>query len=226
MSQFKTQKFNDAEYILIDVEGTTSDISFVKNVLFKYSAREMRNFLSDNKSNPRVRELISSMNMNSHEEAITQLLAWIRDDIKHPVLKELQGMIWRKGYEEKVYTAPLYEDVLPSWVAWHKAGFILGIFSSGSVAAQKLFFSYTSAGNVSQFLKDHFDLEIGSKIESASYLKIAERLKLTPNKILFLSDRPEELKAAQTAGLQVAHIVRPGTEPNEEFQPYTSFREL
>lgn len=226
MSPFKTQKFNQVKYILMDVEGTTSDIHFVKDVLFTYSARELRNFLSENKTNARVQELIKSLGKETTEAATVQLLNWITEDVKHPVLKEIQGMIWRKGYETGVYAAPLYEEVLPCWQTWQQAGFTLGIYSSGSIAAQKLFFKHTTSGDVTHFLRDHFDLEIGSKLEASSYLKIAGRLQLLPSQILFLSDRTEELRAAQTAGYCVAHIVRPGTPTSSEFETYQNFSTL
>ncbi len=163
---------------------------------------------------------------SAEEAAIQQLIEWIRQDVKHPVLKELQGMIWRQGYEGGVFKAPLYEDVLPAWQAWSDAGLRLGIYSSGSVVAQKLFYKYTEQGDVLGFLEAHFDLTVGGKNHALSYRAIADQLHLPAHEILFLSDRPEELVAAGEAGLLVAHIVRPGTAQVPDFKAFASFNDL
>jgi enolase-phosphatase E1 len=116
--------------------------------------------------------------------------------------------------------------VLPAWQKWRAAGLRLGIYSSGSVPAQKLLFGYTKHGDVTANLSAYFDLDIGSKRETASYQKIAVQLELPPTEILFLSDIEAELSAAQSAGLQVVHVVRPGTVPSEKFQTVSSFLEI
>jgi enolase-phosphatase E1 len=224
---FNTTKFQNVQFVLMDIEGTTTDIHFVKEILFPYSAREMRNFISRNRTNPQVRECLKSIGGASDEECITQLLTWIQQDVKHPALKTLQGLIWQRGYEEKVYTSHIYQDVLPAWQKW-LAGTKrhLGIYSSGSVPAQKLLFKYTSQGDLLKYLDAHFDLAVGGKREKQSYSKIVDILKIPADKILFLSDITEELDAAQTAGLLVAHIVRPGTTESTKYKSYRSFSEI
>src|SRR5688572_26639630 len=120
----------------MDIEGTTSDISFVKEVLFPYSAREMRNFISTKRTNPTVRECLKQTGAADDDGAVEQLLTWIREDVKHPALKTLQGMIWEKGFKDDAFKAHLYPEVEGCWQNWRAQGLRLGIYSSGSVAAQ------------------------------------------------------------------------------------------
>jgi enolase-phosphatase E1 len=197
-------EFKGVKYVLMDIEGTVSDINFVKEVMFPYSKEKLPQYLEDNANKPEVAEL-------AQQATLDELMGWIENDVKHPVLKKLQGMIWKEAFEKGAFKAPLYKDVLPAWKKWEKDGFLLGIYSSGSSTAQKMFFSHTTEGNLLNYLKNHFDLEVGSKKEVESYKSIAEELALPAKEILFLSDVPEELEAAEKAEFQVAHIVRPGT---------------
>lgn len=219
-------ELKDVNYVLMDIEGTTSDIAFVKNVLFPYSAREMRNFISSNKNNPEVRACIKETGKASDEEAALQFLEWIREDVKHPALKTIQGKIWDKGFRSNVYKAHLYDDVLPAWKVWKEQKLRLGIYSSGSVSAQKLFFEFNEKGNLLSYLENFFDLEMGGKRESSSYEKIATRLEVQPNKIAFLSDIVEELDAARAAGFKTVHILRPGTAEQSRHPVAKGFNEI
>lgn len=219
-------EFKNVKYVLMDIEGTTSDIAFVKNVLFPYSAREMRNFVSSNKYNSEVRACLKETGRHSDDEAIDQLLTWIREDVKHPALKNLQGKIWEKGFKSNVYKAHLYDEVLDVWKDWKSQGLRLGIYSSGSAKAQHLFFEYNEKGNLLSYLENFFDLEVGGKREVTSYRKIAESLNLPVNQILFLSDIVEELDAAREAGLQTVHILRPGTVEQDRHPRARAFNEI
>jgi enolase-phosphatase E1 len=220
--------YSGLRYVLLDIEGTISDIKFVKNVLFPYSAKEMRNFISQNKNNPRVRACLRDVGARNDEEAVVQLLDWIKADNKHPALKTLQGMIWKKGYTDGEFRSHLYDDVLPTWESWRQGGLRLGIYSSGSEEAQKLFFTYTASGDVLSQLDAHFDLTVGPKREKQSYSRIADVLKLPADEILFLSDVVEELDAAAAAGFKTALIVRGESENLERanHQDYSSLDQI
>lgn len=218
--------FENVKYVLMDIEGTTSDIAFVKNVLFPYSAREMRNFVSSNKNNPEVRACLKDTGCHSDDEAVAQLLKWIREDVKHPALKTLQGKIWEKGFKANVYKAHLYDDVLGAWESWKSDGLRLGIYSSGSAKAQNLFFEYNEKGNLLSYLENFFDLEMGGKREVKSYRQISERLKLPTDQIVFLSDIVEELDSAREAGFKTVHIVRPGTAEQNRHPSAQTFNEI
>lgn len=219
-------ELQNVKYVLMDIEGTTSDIAFVKNVLFPYSAREMRNFISSNKNNSEVRACLKETGCHSDDAAIDQLLTWIREDVKHPALKTLQGKIWEKGFKANVYKAHLYDDVLDAWQKWKAEGLRLGIYSSGSAKAQHLFFEYNEKGNLLSYLENFFDLEAGGKREVASYRKISEKLNLPSDQIVFLSDIVEELDAAREAGLKTVHIVRPGTAEQSRHPAARAFNEI
>jgi enolase-phosphatase E1 len=221
-------EISGVDYILTDIEGTTSDIAFVKNVLFPYSAREMRNYVSTHRSQPIVKDCLRQTQLESkaHDEngAIEQLLQWIAQDVKHPALKTLQGLIWRQGFEKAIFKSHMYPDVKPSFEKWQAQGLPIGIYSSGSAEAQKLFYKYSESGDLLTFISHHFDLEVGGKREINSYKKISEVLK-TKN-ILFLSDIVEELDAAREAGLKTVHIVREGTQASDRHSTAQNFKQL
>ena len=204
----KTNEFQSARFILLDIEGTISEQFFVRKVLFPYSAERLRTYVAKHYNNPVVRDCLKQTGAIDDEGAIVQLLEWISDDIKHPALKTLQGLIWREGYEADAFRAHLYDDVLPMWRAWIAEGRELGIYSSGSKAAQDLFFHYSSKGDVREYLSAHFDLSTGSKRDPESYREIASNVGFAPSEILFLSDVVEELDAARAAGFKTGLIVR------------------
>lgn len=226
MTSLQNGDFQNVKFILMDVEGTTSDIDFVKNVLFPYSARELRNFISTNKNNAAVREALKGVGEKTDEENIEKLLQWIREDLKHPSLKTLQGMIWKKGFEDHTFKSHIYSDVLPAWKMWQAQGMKLGIYSSGSVAAQILYFQHTTEGDLRSYLTAHFDLSTGGKRDAHSYEKIAQALALEPRHILFLSDIEAELDAAREAKFMTAQIVRPGTVASTKHMHFANFAQI
>ncbi len=218
-------------FILMDIEGTTTDLAFVQSVLFPYAANHLPDFIRQNSSQPKVQEALiqvkqtlltekqaentanqlqSAPTVDSilDEEAITQLLCWIDEDRKHTTLKQLQGMVWRNGYETGAYQGHVYPDVLPTLKTWKADGLELGIYSSGSIEAQKLLFRHSTVGDLTPLFSHYFDTTTGPKREANSYARIAQVLHLPPIDILFLSDIAEELDAAAQAGFQVIQLVR------------------
>jgi len=199
--------------ILTDIEGTTSSISFVKDVLFPYARRELPRFVREHGQQPEVRRWLDAVaaehgGICNDEVIVETLRGMIDQDQKHTALKALQGMIWQQGYGEGEFTAHIYPDAPPQLQAWHAAGHRLAVFSSGSVAAQKLLFGHTEAGDLKSLFCDFFDTEIGHKRVADSYLLIADRLDRSPGDILFLSDIVEELDAAREAGMRTQLLDR------------------
>jgi enolase-phosphatase E1 len=200
--------------ILTDIEGTTSSISFVRDVLFPYAHQRLPAFIKAHGHTPEVRhwlDLVATEIAASacQDEVIAETLqGWIEQDRKHTALKALQGMIWEAGYQQGDFTAPLYPDVAPALHNWHAAGHTLAVYSSGSVPAQKLLFSHTDAGDLTPLLSAYFDTEVGGKREVGSYHAIIQRLAQPANSILFLSDVVEELDAARDAGMQTMLLDR------------------
>jgi enolase-phosphatase E1 len=199
--------------ILTDIEGTTSSISFVKDVLFPYARRALPGFVRARGQEPEVRRWLDAVATEhgavcSDDTIVEILQGMIDEDRKHTALKALQGMIWLDGYREADFTAHIYPDAAAQLRAWHEAGIPLAVYSSGSVPAQKLFFGHTDAGDLTALFGGWFDTEVGHKRAADSYREIARRLERAPSDILFLSDVVEELDAAREAGLRTALIDR------------------
>lgn len=209
-------EFNKVRVVLTDIEGTTSSISFVHDVLFPYAAQHLPDYVRKHASEAAVREQLEAVNREARlenpslEQQIEQLLEWIEKDVKATPLKALQGYIWEAGYRGGDYQAHVYEDVAPQLRAWKAQGLKLYVYSSGSVLAQKLFFEFSEAGNLLPLFEGHFDTTVGGKREVQSYRAISADIGVAPEHILFLSDVKEELDAAREAGLQVCLLERPG----------------
>ena len=223
------------KYILTDIEGTTTDIFFVHKVLFPYAYQKLPDFVRLHAEEPEVAACIRETQQTIKEEkqldanlkqVIEMLLEWISTDRKHPALKKLQGMIWREGYETGAFTGHVYPDVLPQLENWRMHGIRIGIYSSGSVEAQRLLFSYTEYGDLNHLFNHNFDTAIGHKREVDSYKNIANKLNLRPEQILFLSDVEAELDAAQEAGMQTIQLVREGTKAGEHHKTVSDFTEI
>lgn len=215
-------EFKNIKVILSDVEGTTSDIRFVKEVMFPYSRERLPQFLQDHCDRPEVQEALAEVPGSGIEEKLQHLLNWIDQDVKAAPLKKLQGMLWKGGFEEGDFQAHVYPDVPQRFREWKDLGLKLAIYSSGSVQAQQLYFKHTEVGDLTPLFLAHFDLQMGGKKEAQSYTEICQQLETAPESILFLSDIPDELSAAEKAGFAVVHLLRPGTEKSH-FPAVTDF---
>jgi enolase-phosphatase E1 len=199
--------------ILIDIEGTTSSIAFVKEVLFPYARREMPRFVRKHGKQTEVRRWLDAVAMENggmcDDAMIAEVLqGWIDEDRKHTALKALQGMIWEDGYRSGAFTAHIYPDVPQVLRRWRDAGHKLAVYSSGSAAAQKLFFGHSAAGDLAPLFSAYFDTEVGHKRDAGSYRRIAKSLGISPEDAVFLSDVVEELDAARAAGMRTVLIDR------------------
>lgn len=199
--------------ILTDIEGTTSSISFVKDVLFPYARRALPGFVRAHGGDPEVRRWLDAVatehgTMCDDAMIVETLQGWIDEDRKHTALKALQGMLWREGYLSGELEADMYPDAVAGLRRWHEAGHRLAVYSSGSVAAQKLLFAHTDAGDLAPLFDAFFDTEAGPKREAASYARIAAALSAAPGDIVFLSDVVAELDAARDAGLRTVLLDR------------------
>jgi enolase-phosphatase E1 len=200
--------------IVTDIEGTTSSLSFVRDVLFPYARKRLPAFVETHADRPEVQHWLHEAAKEagiveaSRQEIIELLLRWIDEDRKSTALKALQGMIWQEGYEAGEYRAHLYPEVSGRLHEWRADGIRLYVYSSGSVPAQRLFFRHSVDGDLTPLFAGYFDTETGPKRERASYERITAALDERPEHILFLSDIVEELDAAQAAGLQTGWLVR------------------
>lgn len=185
--------------VLTDIEGTTSSISFVTETLFPYARARMADYVA---AHP---EAVADVPGN---DPVATLLAWMDADAKETPLKALQGLIWAEGYADGTLRGHVYADAVAGLQRWHAAGLSLYVFSSGSVAAQKLIFAHSVSGDLSPLFSGYFDTTTGPKREAASYIKIAHSIDLQPQNILFLSDTRQEIDAARAAGMDVRLIDR------------------
>jgi enolase-phosphatase E1 len=206
---------SDIRAILTDIEGTTSSIDFVKDVLFPYARQHLPAFVETHTDEPEVQHWLHEAAKEAgiveatRGEIIDMLVRWIDEDRKSTALKALQGMIWREGYESGAYVSHMYPEVAARLKAWHESGLSLYVYSSGSVPAQKLLFGYSESGDLTPLFSGYFDTQTGHKREVESYRRIAEAVGLPPHQILFLSDIREELDAARAAGMRTTQLIRP-----------------
>jgi len=232
----------DYEVVLLDIEGTTTPISFVRETLFPFAVNKLDAFVDDSESDPKRKkkldEHISAFReikdvtippdssdrktvLDAFKDAVKSLIA---ADSKVTPLKSLQGSIWEAGYKDGSLRGPVYDDVVEALKTWQESGVKVYIYSSGSIAAQKLLYGYSEHGDLLRFLSGHFDTTSGHKQEAASYTGIHKvisqgvpSIKDDLAKVLFLSDIVKEVEAAQNAGMSVALLERPGNGPlNEE----------
>jgi enolase-phosphatase E1 len=224
------------ELILLDIEGTTTPIAFVADVLFPYARRQLRSHLETHCGSAEYASILTQLRAEhaaalragepvlpwSDASAAVDLagaitfVEWLMDrDRKSSPLKDLQGKIWDSGYRCGELVGQVFPDVPAALRRWRDQQLQAGIFSSGSVLAQQLLFRHSSAGDLTPLLQWYFDTRVGAKGDAESYRRIAQAVGMPASAILFLSDTPRELDAAQAAGLPVRLVVRPGHPPLE-----------
>ncbi|XP_065564015.1 enolase-phosphatase E1-like isoform X2 [Artemia franciscana] len=243
----------DFDVLLVDIEGTTTSISFVKDILFPFARSEVEKFLRSNWNSENVRECINSLRNQAKEDlsagmesiveipenAFEETLQCVLNNIykmmdidrKVKALKTLQGYVWIGGYKEGVLKGHVYQDVKPVLDRLLEEKRKIYVYSSGSVGAQKLLFEYSTEGDMLKYFSGHFDTFVGMKTEVESYQQIAQAISTLPERILFLTDIPAEADAASSAGFQVRLVSRPGNNPvskedKERHNIIHSFEEL
>ena len=216
---------NKTKFILTDIEGTTTSVSFVYEILFPYFRNNIQQ-LKDLQKLPEVHEAfeqtiklakeLDGVQIIETDEIINKLLEWSLADKKITPLKTLQGILWENGYKSGEIKGHVYSDVKENLEKWKNNGIELGVFSSGSVAAQKLIFGYSELGDLTGNFEHYFDTKTGGKRDADTYSKISKEIHFEPSQILFLSDIKEELEAAKEAGFQTIQLIRDGNSPNWE----------
>ena len=221
--------------ILLDIEGTTTPIRFVYDVLFPFARAHAHKHLDDETQRAlkieHDRDVARELDNPppSWSSGALAYVHWLMDqDRKSTALKNLQGKIWQEGYRRGELRGEVYPDVPPALERWNHESIDVRIFSSGSVLAQKLIFSTTPQGDLTRFLRGYFDTTTGPKNEAASYRMIADAFALPTADILFISDVVRELDAAAGAGMQTRLAVRPGNQPQPQnsYRTVTSFAEI
>lgn len=224
--------------VVLDIEGTTTPIAFVYDVLFPYARRNLRDFLSTHGPTGLLGEVETQLREEHAADVargdappplptdvtsgnavdLEPYLLWLMDrDRKSPGLKLLQGLVWQRGFADGTLRGELFPDVAPALARWRSESIDVAIYSSGSVLAQRLIFGHTPDGDLTSSISQFFDATIGPKRSADSYRAIASELRHSPDELLFLSDVHAELSAARAAGFHAMLCVRPGNpEPARE----------
>lgn len=232
---------------MLDVEGTTTSISYVYDVLFPYARQHAHYFLRRHGESTAVQDIVAALRRQHVEDEKLGLapppmdddalerwapglryLNWLMDrDSKAPPLKGLQGLIWEEGYAAGQLKGHVFPDVPRAFQRWHEHSVSIAIFSSGSVRAQKQLFANSEAGDLSHYIGAYFDTSTGAKRDSASFAAIARALEREPSEIAFVSDVGEELDAASAAGMRPLLCIRPGNRPSgSQYSSIHSFDEI
>jgi enolase-phosphatase E1 len=241
----KTISIDGIRGIVLDIEGTTTPIAFVHDVLFSYARAHVKDYLAKHadaddvsKDIELLREEHAADVRNGNQpppltttlESVAGYINWLIDlDRKSTGLKSLQGKIWHEGYSDGTLRSQVFPDVPPALARWRVSGLTISIFSSGSTFAQQLLFAHTEAGDLTSFISNYFDTSVGKKGDPESYRRIAETIELPPSELLFISDVVSELSAARAAGMKAVLSIRPGNpaqESAEQYQTIESFDEL
>lgn len=194
---------------LIDIEGTISPTSFVRDTLFGYSRGRIAAYVRANAGASEIEAILAQTRaLAPDRDPVATLEEWQAHDIKAPPLKALQGLIWESGYASGAFTSPIFPDALAALKRWQAAGVSLYVYSSGSLRAQDLFFRHNEAGDIRRLFSGFFDTGVGSKVERGSYVAIGRAIATAPDAIVFVSDSAPELRAAESAGLQVAQAIK------------------
>jgi enolase-phosphatase E1 len=195
--------------IVTDIEGTTSALTFVRDVLFPYARQRLPDFVRAHAHEPAVRAALDALG-GDDEARIHTLLGWIDEDRKATPLKTLQGLIWRRGFEAGELVSHVYPDAAQQLRRWRADGLALFVYSSGSVLAQQQYFEHSDQGDLSMLFSGWFDTTTGPKREAESYARIAGVIGAAPGNTLFLSDVVEELDAARAAHFRTCLLARDG----------------
>lgn len=219
--------------ILLDIEGTTTPIAFVHDVLFSYARDHVREFLAANPAAEDIAllreehgaDVSDAPPLTDANESVAAYVEWlISIDRKSTGLKSLQGKIWRQGYQDGSLKSQVFADVAPAFARWRDRGLKISIFSSGSILAQQLLFAHTEVGDLTPLIDSYFDTTVGKKGDAESYRKIAEMMGVLPQDILFVSDVVAELDAANEAGMKTILSIRPGNAIDQDSNNYPSIK--
>lgn len=219
--------------VVVDIEGTTTPISFVYDTLFPFARSHAQAWLESNVTTERGAEIVDAFRELAAEErsagrsapdvpdepadAIASVAAFVEElmdeDRKVTALKSLQGEVWRSGYTSGELQGEVWPDVVEAFERWKAAGLGIYIYSSGSIAAQKLLFGASDQGDLLPYVDGHFDTTTGGKKEAESYRLIADEIGAEPEELLFATDNLDEADAASEAGWRVVVLRRPGNGP-------------
>jgi 2,3-diketo-5-methylthio-1-phosphopentane phosphatase len=231
--------------VLLDIEGTTTPMTFVHDVLFPFARTSLPGWCRSNAGSDRYRQVLRRLSEEhvadrraddpvpdwrdaTPDEADRSLQAYVLwlmlRDRKTTGLKLLQGLIWEEGYRSGALRGEVYSDVPVAMRRWRRSGIAPAIYSSGSELAQRRLFGSTIYGDLTTLIAGFFDTTVGPKQSPSSYGEVASRLAVEPAEILFVSDVTQELSAARAAGCGTVLSLRPGNRPQPDAEAYPHIR--
>jgi enolase-phosphatase E1 len=235
----------DVRVVLLDIEGTTTPMAFVHDVLFPFARRHLAAWCRQHAGSDEYRDILTRLTIEhaadrargepvpaweigsaaDHDRSLRAYAIWLMDrDRKSPGLKLLQGLIWEQGYQAGTLRGQVYPDVPAAIRRWRDLGVVTAIYSSGSELAQRRLFASTPQGDLTPLISGFFDTAVGAKQAPESYARIASTLDWAPDRILFVSDVTAELAAASRAGCQTVLAMRPGNAPQPDSGLYPQIR--
>lgn len=163
---------------------------------------------------------IASREQNWKDEEVNaatreQFCALFRDDMDYetadPAVKAVQAVVYADLFADKKLHSHVFPDVdtffrFAGGPDMSKRTHI-ALYSTDSVAAQKLIMANTEYGDLNPFVTAYFDPAlVGTKLSPKSYMKIctllSEQLAISPEDmdVVFVTDNASEASAAETSG--------------------------
>lgn len=217
-------------HLLLDIEGTTCPFNFIVDVLFPYAEQNLEPFIDSHSQEDSITKILTKANEEwtkdkhpgsmsllarcykqslTSKESTTKYLQYLMSiDQKSTALKDLQGKIWRQGYNNGTLKSTLFEEAHECIHRWKQKRLILAVYSSGSVEAQKLLYQHTQTGNLVGLFSHWFDTHTGPKKSQESYELIAKKMGTDAKNVIFISDNAEECDAAKIAGMHTLFSLR------------------
>ncbi|KAL4620430.1 hypothetical protein ACB092_06G153200 [Castanea dentata] len=230
-------------YVLLDIEGATTPASFFSDCLFPYACDNVGKHLAatyDSEETQNDINLLRSQGQIDLEQGVigtvpmpldyvgkelviaslvANVAAMIMADRKVTSLKQLQGHIWRTGFQSNEFVAVVFDDVAEALARWHASGTKVYIYSSVIREAQQLLFANSNYGDLKKYLTN--------KKETRSYVEILKTVGIDrPADMLFVTYDFREAVAAAAAGLEVILSIRPGNGPLPENHGFRTIESL
>ncbi|CAE1256558.1 mtnC [Acanthosepion pharaonis] len=151
--------------LLVDIEGTTTPISFIKETLFPYITNNLESFLEKHfdevncQADIQLLRQLAKKDKEANVDGVMEIpdtdadkdtimkavianVKWqMSQDRKCQELKQLQGHIWKEAYKQGTIKGVLFSDVVPTLRQMVDDGIKIYVYSSGSVITPASFYT-------------------------------------------------------------------------------------
>ena len=197
---------------VIDIEGAICPASFVKNTLVPFINAELPDYVWDNELE--LLELMGAVKSEENNlelssvEVVEVLLRYLEDGQDSVPLKSLIHSLCQDGLSKGDLKLELYKDALQGVNRWREQGVSLFAYSSAQVQSEQLLLCHESGSEICNLFAGFFDMEEGEGTLIGSYDKIAARIEVRPDEVLFISNNVEAALAAYNADMNAIVIDR------------------